>query len=111
MKKRMRMLCLLLLLPCLFACGQEAGAEGEVKMTAEVTAIGDRIEVEVIEGEYGAEGPYHVIVGDGATFSDANGNAIAKGDIKAGDTVEIYYSGQVMLSYPPQIVAVKIIKK
>ena len=97
---------LALVLPCLLATGC-AEKEESVKMTARVTAIGDKIEVEVIESEY-TSGPYHVIT-SGDTVFTKNGIKIGRNDIKVGDTVEIYYSGQVMLSYPPQIVAHKII--
>ena len=96
---------LVLVLPCLLATGCSE-SEDVVKMTARVTAIGDKIEVEVIESEY-TSGPYHVIT-SGDTVFQKNGIKINRDGIKVGDTVEIYYSGQVMLSYPPQIVAHKI---
>ena len=97
---------LALVLPCLLSTGCSE-SEDVVKMTARVTAIGDKIEVEVIESEY-TSGPYHVITSDDTVFQK-NGIKINRDGIKVGDTVEIYYSGQVMLSYPPQIVAHKII--
>lgn len=106
MQKLFRYMLLALVLPCLFATGCSESEEG-VKMTARVNAIGDKIEVEVIESEY-TSGPYFVITGDGTEYTK-NGSKISRDDIKVGDTVEIYYSGQVMLSYPPQIVAHKII--
>ena len=67
-----------------------------------------RIEVEVIESDY-AYGIY-IVHTENAAFIDADGNAIKRSDIKVGDTVEINYGGQVMMSYPPQIVALKIKK-
>ena len=67
-----------------------------------------RIEVEVIESDY-AYGIY-IVHTKNAAFIDAEGNAIKLSDIKVGDTVEINYGGQVMMSYPPQIVALKIKK-
>jgi len=81
-----------------------------VKMTAVVDEVGDRLEVTVTESEY-TFGIFWVITPDSAVYLDADGNSISRADIKAGDTVEIWYSGQVMLSYPPQIVAHKIILK
>ena len=106
---------LLLLLPC---CGQDADdtnspeAEGSLQdnagMTATVTAITDKIEVNVVEGDHGATGIYWVNTSEQTAFLDANGQSITRADIKVGDTVEIRYTGQVMMSYPPQIVAVKI---
>jgi hypothetical protein len=97
---------LALVLPCLLATGCSESAES-VKMTARVTAIGDKIEVEVIESEY-FSGPFFIITGDGTEYTK-NGIKIGRDGIKVGDTVEIYYSGQVMLSYPPQVAARKII--
>ena len=31
--------------------------------------------------------------------------------VKVGDTIVIYYSGQVMMSYPAQVYSAKIVKK
>ena len=69
---------------------------------------GDRLEVEVIESDY-AFG-IHIVHTSNAVFINAEGEAISPSDIQIGDTVEITYSGQVMMSYPPQIVALKIKK-
>ena len=69
---------------------------------------GDRLEVEVIESDY-AFGIY-IVHTSNAAFINAEGEAISPSDIQVGDTVEITYSGQVMMSYPPQIVALKIKK-
>lgn len=74
-----------------------------------VKSVSDnQLEVDVIESDY-AFGIYWVHVSD-AKFVDSEGNTIAKTDVKAGDTVNITYGGQVMMSYPPQIVAYKIQK-
>ena len=69
---------------------------------------GDRLEVEVIESDY-AFGIY-IVHTSNAAFINAEGEAISPTDIQVGDTVEITYSGQVMMSYPPQIVAMKVKK-
>jgi hypothetical protein len=69
---------------------------------------GDRLEVEVIESDY-AFGIY-IVHTSNAAFINAEGEAISPSDIQVGDTVEITYSGQVMMSYPPQIVALKVKK-
>ena len=119
MKKYTRILCLLLALPLLFACGggdgedTEAGADetAEYGMRAKITAIGEKIEVDVSEGPYGAEGPYWVITSDSTAYRNASGEAITRADLAVGDTVEIVYGGQVMMSYPPQIVAMRITQK
>ena len=79
-------------------------------MVAEIVAIGDKIEVNVIEGEYDASGTYWVITGEDTVYETADGKAISADSLKVGDKIEITYSGQVMMSYPPQIVAKKITK-
>ena len=76
-------------------------------MTAEIKSVGDRVEVDVIESEYGS-GIYHVLTSDATEIIGKDGKKIEKSDLRSGDTVEITYSGQVMLSYPPQISAIKI---
>ena len=81
-----------------------------VKMTAVVEGVGQKLEVTVTDSEY-TFGIHWVITPDSTVYLDASGDPISRGDIKVGDTVEIWYSGQVMLSYPPQIVAHKIIVK
>lgn len=110
MKKYIVLVVFALLACLLFACTVSGGnkeVEG-VKMTAIIKNIDDKIEVEVVEGEYGASGIYWVNVGSDAVILDKNGNRTIKTFLKVGDTVEIIYSGQVMMSYPPQIVALKI---
>lgn len=90
----------------LFSCGTGAGPGDGVAMKARVNALGDRLEVEVIESPYTFG--VHWVITDSAKVYDASGNEISISDIAVGDTLEILYSGQVMLSYPPQIVAAKI---
>ena len=68
-----------------------------------------RIEVEVIESDY-AFGVYWVLTNSSTEFCDFDGTKISSADIKSGDTVKITYGGQVMMSYPPQIVASQIQK-
>ena len=79
-------------------------------MTATVKTVGDRVEVDVISAEY-ASGIFHIIVGENTLIYSSDGKEIAKQDLKPGDTVEITYNGQVMLSYPPQVVALRIVVK
>ena len=80
----------------------------DVKMTAIVKSIGDKIEVEVIEGEYGASGIFWVNYSAETVFVDANDVVVSVSDIEIGDTVIITYGGQVAMSYPPQISAKRI---
>ena len=110
MKKYIVVVALLLLTCLLFSCLNNGGNENVegVKMTAIIKNIDDKIEVEVIEGEYGASGIYWVNVSSDTVYLNENGNRILKSAIKVGDTIEITYGGQVMMSYPPQIVALKI---
>ncbi len=66
------------------------------------------VEAEVIESDY-AFGIYWVRTGENTQFSYSDGSAATIDDIAAGDTVQISYNGQVMMSYPPQIVALSIV--
>ncbi len=79
------------------------------ELTATVISAEDRLTVNVTDGEY-ASGIYSVIVADDAKIIDKNGNSIALSDITDGDSLKITYNGQTMMSYPPQIVARKIVK-
>ncbi len=83
--------------------------DGSFEMTATVVELGEKILVDVTEAEY-AEGHYLVILSDATELLDKDGNKIKKADLTVGDTVKIWYSGQVMMSLPPQIVAAKIQK-
>lgn len=87
--------------------GDGSKPSGDVRMVAKITDLGEKIAVDVIESEY-TSGIHWVIIASGTEFFDKNGNAIERSDLKVGDTVEILYSGQVMMSYPPQIVAARI---
>ena len=115
MKKIMLIASVLLILVLLVSCdmprGQdmiEDGTQENVKMTAVVKTIGYSIEVEVVEGDYGAAGIFWVNFSSDTTFVNANNQTISPSDLKVGDIIEITYSGQVALSYPPQIYAKKI---
>ena len=77
------------------------------KMKATVTSVGEHIEVTVTESEY-TSGIHWVLTADQTEYLDQNGARISRADILPGASVEISYSGQVMMSYPPQIVAARI---
>ena len=111
MKIFLKSVLLLILGTMLISCNDNGGEElgSDFKLRGTVTSVGDRIEVDVIESEY-AFGIYSVIIANQTVFKSASGKSISKDDIKVGDTVDIYYGGQVMMSYPPQIVAAKIVK-
>ena len=78
-----------------------------LKAIVKSTSDPNRIEAEVIESDY-AFGIYWVLTSGDTVFYSADGVAVSRDAIKVGDTVEITYGGQVMMSYPPQIVASKI---
>ena len=87
-------------------------ASNEVKAEFVLKAIvkkieNDRIVVEIIESDY-AFGVYHILTFDTTKYYNKNGSQITRQGIMVGDTVEITYSGQTMLSYPPQVVAYQI---
>ena len=109
--KKLSLLALILILPMLFACGksEKEDMNKEFSMKAKVTAVSDKIEVEVIESEY-TSGVYWIITSDDTVFVNSKEKKISKGDIMTDDTVIITYNGQIMMSYPPQAVALKIKK-
>ena len=112
MKKYIAIALILLNVILLFSCSVSGGTENlenGAKMTAIIKNIDEKIEIEVISGDYGVSGIYWVNVGSETVYLGKNGNRIFKSTLKVGDTVEITYGGQVMMSYPPQIVA-KIIQ-
>ena len=116
MKKIIKTLILLLTLGLLNSCGS-AGVEENTdenssvkfEMKANVTNVSDRLEVDVYEAEY-AEGIYFLVVDNNTIFLDSDGKKISLSDVKIGDKISIEYSGQVMMSYPPQVYAIKITK-
>lgn len=91
---------------------EEKNENGRFVYKGTVTSISnDRyIEMEIIDSEI-AFGIYWVLIGDQTSFVDNDGASISRNDIKVGDTIEVVFSGQVMMSYPPQIAAQKIILK
>ena len=109
--KKLGLVALLLLLPLLFACGEgeKDNMTDGFEMKAVVTALGEKIEVDVTEAQY-ATGPFWIITSSETVFLDKKGDKISKDDINVGDTLVITYNGQVMMSYPPQVVAIEIKK-
>ena len=101
---------LIFLLGIMTSCeptGEAANMEG-VKMTAIIKNLDEKIEVEVIEDEYNGSGLYWLNVSNETVFADENNETIRRSELKVGDVVEITYDGKVMLSYPPQIIVLKI---
>ena len=85
----------------------ESIPSGGAKMAGVVTDIGDRIAILVTDEVY-KDQPMHILINDKTTFFDSNGHKTTKESIKVGDSIVVTYSGQVMMSYPGQISAIKI---
>ena len=109
---------LLLSLCCLTACGdkeqESENTDGKLdesfEMTATVVELGEKILVNVTASEY-AEGQYLVNISDTAEIVNTKGKKIERSDLAVGDTVKIWYTGQVTMSIPPQIIALKLQKQ
>ena len=88
--------------------GENASPPTEgVTMTATIKKMGEKIEVEVTKSDY-TSGIHWVLTSNNTVFYNAKGEQIERADLQAGDSVEILYNGQVMMSLPPQIVALQI---
>lgn len=83
--------------------------EGEVVYRGRVTNLGDShaLEMEIVDSTI-AFGPYRVLIGDTTTFYGVNGEEIDRETIELDDIIEVVFSGQVMMSYPPQIAAKRV---
>ena len=81
-------LLVLVLVTSCYITEEEKNLEG-VKMTAIIKNIDEKIEVEVIEGQYGATGIYWVNFSDDTVFTNAEGVRLSVSSLKVGDTVEI----------------------
>lgn len=79
-------------------------------MEATVSEVGERILVEVTQSEY-TSGPHFLIVTDQTAIKNESGKPLSKEAIRVGDLLTVIYNGQVMLSYPPQVVALSITVK
>lgn len=107
MRKKLKRLCVLVIAPLLFCIGcNQPQTEGFV-MKAKITAINSRIEVEIISDQYNS-GVMWVNLPDNLTIVNEHGEKISVSDLAVDDQIEICYNGQVMMSYPAQIVAKKI---
>ncbi len=94
-------------LSVLCSCSAGGGGEPKFEMKATVTALGEKLEVNVTEAEY-AEGIYWIIISENTEILNSKGEKISREEIAVGDELKITYNGQVMMSYPPQVVARKI---
>ena len=121
MKRLIKILLLLITLGALSSCGAEEGGivnenppaeetSDNFVMKATVTGIGDRIEINVYEAEY-AEGIYWLVTDENTELIDSKGERISLSGLDIGDKITVEYSGQIMMSYPPQVYAIKIKKQ
>ena len=76
-------------------------------MEATVCELGEKLTVNVTKSEY-TEGVHLVIPAENVTLTRVDGSPLSLSEIAVGDRLSIVYNGQVMLSYPPQIVALSI---
>ncbi len=94
------------LISCNVFCGDDDMVSENIKaeMVAEILEINDTILVEIKDSEY-LTGKCTIILHEDISYVSNNGGKISKSNLKIGDTIKIGYGGQVMLSYPPQVVA------
>ena len=94
----------------LSSCSKDKGAlpEGEFSLIGRVKEVGEKLLIEIEESEY-MSGDVLVIYGENTKITDADGGALSLGAIKVGGKVEVRYNGQVMMSYPAQVAALRII--
>ena len=79
----------------------------KAEMVAEILEINDTILVEIKDSEY-LFGKCIIILHEDILYLSNSGSKITKSHLKVGDVIKIGYGGQVMLSYPPQVVAYTI---
>ena len=85
---------------------EERNADGDYFYRGRITSLdSDRhIEMEAMDSQV-AFGIYCVLVSKETKFKDKSGQEISRQDLKVGDVIEVTFSGQVMMSLPPQISA------
>lgn len=118
MKKLFNLLFVLCLCTALItACSEETSASADGTPPGEqeepfifkgvVVEAGNLLSVEMEETAY-AFGLYHVITSEETLYFDKNGSPVSREAVKVGSVIEISFSGQVMMSYPPKIAAKSI---
>ena len=107
MNKKLKRLLILASLPFLCCAGCSHNTNGKFIMTATITAINSHIEVEILTDEYNS-GIMWVNASSLTAVYNSNGKKIKLNDLRVGDKIQIEYSGQVMMSYPPQIAAKRV---
>ena len=117
--KKIVLLILVFALLSLFGCSTETGGEVTDSGSGEggesvpfvfrgtVFEVSELLGVQMEETEY-SSGPYHVITGEETTYFDESGAPTSRDSVKIGSVIEVTFSGQVMMSYPPKISAKSI---
>ena len=105
--KKLTALLLIAISSVLLTCCKNNMQNQTFELKATIISVDEKILVNVIESDY-AFGEYLVITSLNTKFIDVNGENISKTNLNVNDTIIITYDGQVMMSYPPQIVASKI---
>lgn len=106
MKKSLTVFVLLFSVCFFLGCEREYNLD-EFYLIGIINNVEEKINIEVIESEY-AFGEYLVITSNETNILDKKGLNINKNNLKVGDKIKVVYSGQVMMSFPPQIVAYEI---
>ncbi len=109
--KRLILWFLLLPLAICFTVGcNNQGGNKNLIMQAKIIKVNEdnSLLVEIIKDEYNS-GEMCVLIGNKTKLVNKNGEKIAFSELNTGDNVQIEYTGQVMLSYPAKINAIKIV--
>ena len=110
MKRKLYILALLgaVSLGTLALDGCHEGRE-EFTMRAEITEVMEgELLVEVISAPHGNSGPFFVIAPAETPVLDKDGEKSSVTSLEVGNIIDITYGGQVMMSYPPKIAAIRI---
>ncbi len=106
MKKTALVLVSLLLVCLLFAgCTQESP---DYTMKGTVNEIGNHIDFTVTENSY-VSGVFWALTDESTVYLFDDGSKATREDISSGSEITVYYSGQIMMSYPGQVYASKIV--
>ena len=90
--------------------GSGASAASEYRFRAVVKTVADsEIEATISYKDGIHFGDYRILTGADTKYYSADGAAIGREEIETGDVIEVTYNGQVMRSFPPQVVAIKIV--
>ena len=104
MKKLIIVLTILISIFTLGGCKKMENSK--VYMEARILEVNETLLVSVTKSDY-AFGDYILHIGNCKIYNN-DGKQISKDELSVGNNIKVEYSGQVMLSIPPQVVAHKI---